>query len=457
MEMEKQLSEYIAAARFEDLPVEVTDIVKNQVLGVLGTAIAGAKQEGCEILVNKIKEWGGKEEATLFLYGGKVPTYNAVFANCLMARALDFDDAMSPGFHAGACSVPSALAVSERIGGKSGKEFLTALAVGTEVGARLNLEEWQYDGFDPTGFCGTFAVAAIASKLGGLNAKQTLHALALAFTRGAGSVQSNIDGALSARLIQGFSSREGILCAELAAEGVTGPENFVGGVWGYAHLYGKDRGDTLAGVKNLGSSFELLKTMFKKYPSCAGTFASTDAILALREESGLEPEMIDRIDINVTPYLFKMVGHPFRIGDTPRVNAQFSIQYCVANALLRGQPKLQHFDATRIVEPGIAQLVKKIFISADSELEKKGHTAAQMRLKTKNGDVYDKTISVASGFPGNSLTQDDHIMRFWDCIGYAHEYYNKENGNKLFELVNRLEQLEDIRVLIPYLKAQQEV
>ena len=194
MKIEKDLATYITTARFEDFPPEAIQVGKHQVLGVLATAIAGARQDGCKPVVSRVRDWGGKKEASLFLYGGRIPSFNAVFANSLMARALDFDDAIAPGVHVGASIVPSALALAESLGGGNGKELLTAILLGAEIAGRLNLEEWQYDGWDPTGFCGTFAVAAVAGRLLGFDHMKMLHALALAFTRGAGSLQSNIDG-----------------------------------------------------------------------------------------------------------------------------------------------------------------------------------------------------------------------------------------------------------------------
>jgi 2-methylcitrate dehydratase PrpD len=165
MELEKKLVQYVVETGFDDLPKEAIDIIKNVVLTVLGTTIAGATAEGCEALVNQAKEWGGKEEATILIHGGKVPAYNAALVNSAMARALDFCDAMAPGVHVGSSSIPTALATAELAGGCSGKEFLTALVLGTEVAARLNLSEAAYDGFDPTGVCSIFATTAIAGKL----------------------------------------------------------------------------------------------------------------------------------------------------------------------------------------------------------------------------------------------------------------------------------------------------
>ena len=69
--------------------------------------------------------------------------------------------------------------------------------------------------------------------------------------------------------------------------------------------------------------------MFKKYPSCGGTISSTEAILDLAKKYDITPDNVDRINVKVTPYAHKLVGGPFRIGNNPRVNAQFNIQYCV--------------------------------------------------------------------------------------------------------------------------------
>ena len=92
--------------------------------------------------------------------------------------------------------------------------------MGTEVASRLNAVS-VYDGFDPTGVCTIFGAAAIAGRILGLDAKQMKDALALAFNKAGGSMQSNIDGSLAVRVIQGFVSQSGIVCAQLAQDGIS--------------------------------------------------------------------------------------------------------------------------------------------------------------------------------------------------------------------------------------------
>ncbi len=449
MEIEKKLVEYICTSNFKDIPPQPLSVVKNMVLTVLGTTIAGAQAEGCKPLVDLYRGLGGKAEATILNHGGKIPAENAAFVNGLMARALDFCDAVEPGLHIGSSVVPAALAAAELAGSCSGRNFLTALALGTEVAARLNLTEAAYDGFDPTGVCAVFAAAAATAKILQLGPEQTWNALALAFNKSGGSFQSNIDGSLAVRVIQGWVAQSGVSCARFARAGITGPKRFLEGVYGYFHLYGKDLLNPERAVAGLGEKFELQNLMFKKFPSCGGTLGSTEVILGLIAENRLEPDMIDHIDVTVPPYIHKLVGHEFQIGDNPRVNAQFSIQYCVANALIRKSSKLHHFEESSVRDPEIMPLARKVRVIADPALDARGHTALDMQVFTTSGDTYFKNMDIAPGFPGNPLTQREHEERFWDCLNFAARPVERQSAEKIISLVTRLEELEDIRNLIP--------
>ncbi len=456
MELERKLANYVSESRYDDLPKEVVETTKNVILTILGTTIAGATEEGCEAIVDQVKEWGGKEEATILIHGGKVPAYNAVLANSTMARALDICDGMVPGMHMGSSSVPTALAMAELVGGCSGEEFLAAIALGSEVAARINFIS-DYDGFDPTGICTVFAAAAVAGKILHLDSVQMLNALALAFNKSGGSFQCNIDGVLAVRLIQAFVSQGGIICAQLARRGITGPPNFLEGIYGYFHLYAKDKHNEQGLVGELGDRFEMTKILFKSYPSCGGTIASTDAILGLMREKDLTLQEVAQIDIRVTPYIYKLVGHPFEIGDNPRVNAQFNIQYCVANALLRKGSFLRHFEDASIKDPKIMALTKKIHVTPDPTLESEKRELfckMDMKVTTTHGSVYHETVDIPSGFPGNPLTKEEHMERFQDYVSYGKKPMPRENVDELVTMVGRLEEVKDVRNMIPLLLAK---
>ncbi|MBW2284578.1 MAG: MmgE/PrpD family protein [Deltaproteobacteria bacterium] len=453
MKTERALVKYVLGAHFEDIPETALETLKNVVLTVLGTTIAGAEEDGCESLVALYKGWGGKGEAGILIHGGKVPAQDAAFLNSVMARALDFCDAMAPGVHMGSSTVSVALAAAELAGGCTGREFLTALAAGTEIGARLNLSESAYDGFDPTGVCAMFAATAVAGRILGLDEDGMSNALALAFNRCGGSFQSNIDGSLAVRVIQGWVSQNALICARFADAGVTGPRNFLEGVYGYFHLYGRDNVDVAAVVDGLGDRFELENTLFKKYPSCGLTLGSTEAVLNMMAAHDIRAEHIDRVEVVVPPYAHKLVGHPFEMGDNPRVNAQFSIQYCVASALVRGKSTLQSFEAYAVKDLKVTALAEKVRVISDPGLDARGHTALDMRVLIRDGKEYGTQMDIAPGFPGNPLTAEDHKQRFQDCIASSPRPFSEEKANRIIEAVNRPAQLEDVRELVSLMSA----
>ncbi len=388
MSMEHDLVRFVCRTAYDDLNPATLGTIRNQLLTVLGTTIAGSTQAGCQTLIDFYLSQGGKAEATILIHGGLVPAQSAALVNGVMARALDFDDALAPGVHIGASTVPAALAAAELRGGIDGRGFLTALVVGAEVGARLNLTEAAYNGLDPTGICTVFAATAAAAQILRLNEEETWNALALAFNRAGGSFQSNVDGSLAVRVIQGWVAESGVMCARLAQAGITGPKNFLEGVYGYYHVYGRGHVDPKQALADLGRRFECEKILFKKYPSCGLTLGSTEAILSLMREAdgmGVSGDNVERVEVRVPPYTYKLVGHPFEIGATPRVNAQFSIRYCVANAILRGSSKLAHFEEDAIRDPRLLELACRVDVVMDPAMELRGHTPVDMTVHTKDG------------------------------------------------------------------------
>jgi 2-methylcitrate dehydratase PrpD len=445
MTPEHQLAAFIQTTDAANAPQDVVDTAKRVILTVFGTAIAGARQDGIEELRSVLLQRAGQAEATSWVFGDRLPASSAAFLNGSMARALDYCDAMKPGLHMGSSVVPAAMAVSESVGGCSGREFLSAVIVGLETGARLNLSEAQYNGLDPTGVAGLMAATAAAARIAGLTEEKTVHALALAFNRCGGSFQSNIDGSLAVRLIQGWVSQMAVECVELAQAGLTGPHRFLSGTYGYMRLFGHDADAADSVCEGLGATYRACDVVFKKYPSCGLTQGVTELALSEYASPGFDVQDIESIQVHLPPYAHRLVGHLFEMGDTPRVDAQFSAQYCVANALVRGGSRLQHFEPEAISDARVAKLMDLVHVAADPELDRIGHTAVRMVINRKGRPDSVRTIDIAPGFPGNPLTDREHSVRFWDCLGYAVHHLSPDQGHTIEAVIAELADLADAR------------
>lgn len=453
MKIETKLVEFVTHTRYEELPHESTEFVKRLMLGVIGTGIGGVAQDSVENIVQMAKNWAGGKEATIWVYNEKVSAHAAAFVNSIMARTLDYDDELNSGAHSSASVVSAALAAAEMTDGCTGKEFLAAVTLGSEVAAKLDLCS-SFDGFDPTGIVAVFGATAAVGKILGLDSKKMLAALALAFNRCAGSLQCKIDGALAVRAVQGFVSQGAIMCVQLAQAGITGPSNFIEGIYGYNYLYGRDIVNTAEIMCNLGIDFDFHGTIVKRYPSSACTLCATEAALELIEVHRFSPEEVSRIDIRITPYCNSQAGFQFKIAYDPRVEAQANIRYCVANAILRRDSKLPHFEERYVRDTRIRKLVQKCFVISDPNLQgvhPERSLAAEVSVTTRAGDVHNKFVKSVKGMPGNPFTEEEYIERFEDCMQYARKPISHENVGRIVSSINGLEEMENVCDLIPLL------
>ncbi|MBO9512760.1 MAG: MmgE/PrpD family protein [Variovorax sp.] len=446
MSIEQQLARFVARTDSRDILPQALRVVRQILATVLGTAIAGAEEAGVREVIGVYGAPAQTPSARVLVHGMRVAPASAATINGLMARALDFCDAVAPGLHIGSSLVPAALAAAEMMGGCSGEAFLAALTVGAELASRMNLTEAGYAGLDPTGIAGVFGATAAAARVLGLDEAQTGHALALAFNRCGGSFQSNIDGSLAVRMIQGWVAGDGLNCALLARAGLTGPGNFVSGVYGYARLFAKAPDFEARVVRGLGSDYRVLRTMFKKYPSCGMSQGATELALRLAQAHRIDANRIDHIEVRVPDYGFKLVGHEFTLGENPRVNAQFSLQYCIANALVRRASTLEHFRPERIGDPAVLALVRRVWPLHEPALDARDHTSVALAITMSDGTVLRDELDVAPGFPDRPLSDAEHLERFDACLDYAG--CGDAQRRALTECLASIDRCTDVRRLI---------
>ncbi len=448
MKLEQQLAHFVAGFRLADVPADARRTTQQVLVAASSTGVAGAGEDGIAPLRALLLERGGAPQATSLVFGDRLPAVAAAQLNGTMCRALDFCDAMAPGPHIGSALVPACFAAAELRGGVSGEEFLAALVIGCEVGARFNLTERQYDGFDPTGVAVVFAATAGAARVLGLDEAQTVQALGLAFNRCGGSFQSNIDGTLAVRIIQGWVAAAGVECVQMAQRGITGPVNFLEGVYGFPYLYGRGTLAPADVVAGLGQEWRLQRMMFKPYPSCGATQGLTSLVLDLVAELNLTPERVASVEVRQPPYSHKLVGHPFKLGANPRVDAQFSAQYCVANAIVRRSSTLDHFRPAQIADPAVLALAQRVTAVGDAALDARGHTAVDVTVVTTDGQRHARGLDIAPGYPGRPLSESQHLGRYRDCMAYAAHPLPAAQAQAFLDGVETLASTADARDLL---------
>ena len=216
----------------DEISEEAYHSAKVAVLDALGCAMAGYRASGVPAVVEVTKEFGGREEATIWFHGGKVPGPAATFANSVQTHALDLDDFHSPSItHITSVIVPAAFAMGER-NGASGKETLASIVLGIEVAGRLGRAchgLHAHQGFLPTSVMGGFGATAAACRLQGCTVDETVNAMGIWYAHCSGNRQALYDRTLTKRIQSAIAARASVFASYLADKGLPGPKRIIAG------------------------------------------------------------------------------------------------------------------------------------------------------------------------------------------------------------------------------------
>jgi len=456
MSITLKLVKKIVRTKFENLPSKTIKTTKKCILDTLGAMIAGTSALGCSTVVNIVKEWGGKHESTIMIYGVKAPAHHVALANAMMARARDIDDVNTlASVHVSATTVPVGLCMAEKEKA-SGKDLILAIALGADLLSRMALANKippGISGMNATWQCGTFAAAATAGKILDLDDDQMLNALGIAYSQVAGNSQAMVEGALTVRLQQGLSAKSGILAAEFAQKGITGAKEALEGKFGYYNVYQRGEYDPSKLTEKLDKEFKGDFVSFKKYPCCMHTHAAIDAILKLAREKKIQPEDIQEITVYVNEQAYYFTCYPLERKRTPQsiVDAQFSLPYVVATAIVKGDVFINDFSEESINDPKVLEVASKvkprIFLD-ERKAKGKEISPSTVKIKTMNGKVLSKSVKFFKGHYRNPLSTSEIIKKFEKCVLYSIKPLSKENIKKIVRTIMELEKIGDVTELI---------
>ena len=446
----RKVAAHAAGTRFEDLDGPALEAARRSTLDTLGAMVAGSSASGLEAMAGLAGHWGGREEAAVIGRGLSLPAPLAAWLNGTMARALEIDDCVDfLPVHPSASAVPALLALAQARGGLSGRDFLTALAVGQDLIIRLGLtvklnamqsgRNNLFKIFGPT--------AAVARALN-LTADQTLQALGLSFAHAVGDGQGALDGALSLRLQQGLVAQGALLSGLLAQQGFTGAREFLLGRWGYLRVWEPE--PNLEHLDTLGQEFLGVRISVKPFSSCRATHPALDLILTLARENGLEPGQVEKVAVRVSPEMHNLVGSPHEIKIRPDSvpAAQFSIQYTAAAAICRGDVFLAELAPEVYSDESILDLASRVEVIPDEALRTGpilGRTVVQVHLK--DGPPLQAETEHPLGSPARPLDQAACADKFSKCAAWADRSLAPEVVERVIEQVHDLENLPDVSVL----------
>ncbi|MFC2071071.1 MmgE/PrpD family protein, partial [Chloroflexota bacterium] len=439
------------------IPGAAVEAVKQEVLDSLATALGGSPKAGIGELVDMVKEWGGNGQSTIVAYGIKCAAPDAAQVNGSMIHSLDYDDGHSTALvHVGCVAISTSFAVAERMGKTSGKDFITAIALGEDFDSRLGLASRPGStalglGWHPTTLFGHLTSASIAGKLMRLDEDKMIDALGLAYHQ-CGGAGSGGGVSLSKRMGPGFAAKAGVTAALMAERGITGDRSPLEGRDGRGGIYNTYAGgdyDVNILTGDLGKRFEGVNIGYKPYPCCGFSHPFIDATFSLREKYDIKADQIREITAlgGESGYF---LCQPIEIKRAPRnhVDAQFSVPWTVSTALIKGKVTLEDFTDEAIKNKDILNVAQKVTGQLDDNMTKHGVSPGRVTIVMNDGTEYSEFVEDNLGSVENPMSFDDCARKFRECSSCALKPLPAETVEKVIEMVRNLEELDDVREII---------
>ncbi|WP_233234783.1 MmgE/PrpD family protein [Bordetella sp. LUAb4] len=418
----RELAAFIAGLRPGDVPATTRAVLESAVVDGIGCGLHGLTTPWGGIMRDYARDRGGPAEAGLWGGQAHVSVNHAVLAAGTAIHGFDFDDHSRAKIHPGALVLPVVLALGEREG-SSGATALAAMAAGYEtmnrVSQGVNPSRARMRGWHLTGTTGTLAAAAAASVMLGFDADTTASALGLAGTQSAGLWAFTADGGMSKRLHPGRSAEAGVAAALLAQRGFRGPHYILEAEDGGLLFGMSDDPRPERVVAGLGKDWHTDATCFKPHACCGSNHACIDAALALKREHGIRAEDIARIVTGIPSVVMTQTGFDYKADSV--LNAQMSLRYNVAVALVDGQAYLEQFTPERIVDRATFELAGRVEIEIDPEIDRAYPKVygGKVVLVMRDGRSFERRVDYSLGMPENPMARADIVAKYRSLADYA--------------------------------------
>lgn len=449
MSISAELGKRIVALRFEDLPEKALESAKIAILDTVGVTLAGSCEEAPKIAERSLGADVTNGPCLIFGSERRTTSLSAALINGVAAHVLDFDDSSDTlGGHPSGPILPALLALAEEID-SSGREVLLAYVAGFETETRIarsvNFHHYR-KGWHPTTTLGIFGTAAACSRLLNLPQEIVATALSLSVSMAAG-VKANF-GTMTKSLHVGHCSRDGLFATLLAKQGFTAHAEAFEHKQGFFNVFnGAGTFDSEKILDHWADPLDIVEpgVAIKQYPCCGSTHPALDAVIEIVRTHRIEPDDVSQIDAWIHA---RRLEHTNRPDPQSALEAKFSLQYCVARALMHSRVVLEHFEGNFFRDLDVRRIMQRVRVQpyTETQFDADNHFGSEVKITMVNGQTYSAKVQNALGrTSSNPLPQERLRKKFEDCAGRV---LSPEHVEKVYASIGDLEQLGSMRELM---------
>jgi 2-methylcitrate dehydratase PrpD len=417
----EELAQFALGLSCAEIPAAVRDRGKHLILDSVGIALASTKYPFASVSLAALEQLGAGTSPVIGV-GRRLALRDAALMNGILIHGLDFDDTHSRGvIHATASSFPCALALADR-DDLDGKALLAAYVAAMEVATRLGAVAkggFHQVGFHPTGLVGAFGCTLAAARMLGVDADRATMAQGIALSMASGSLEFLEDGSWTKRMHPGWAAVVGITAATFAQQGFVGPRGAYDGRFGlYASHLGTyfEQADLALATEDLGRSWQIEEVAVKPIPACHFAHAAADAAAILYKQHTVAAAPIRRVRVLVPQEVVKTVCEPLINKRNPAnsYDAQFSIPYIVATALLKGRFTLAELEESALKDRAVLNLASRVDYEIDRGSTFPRHYTGEVIVETEDGRSLRHREAINRGCADRPLSNDEVVAKFFD-------------------------------------------
>lgn len=411
------MAEFAVSLNYEDIPERAVHEARRFLLDSVGCALAAVGNDDMRAMYRFTEKLGGTPEATVIGTGHRTNAPNAALMNCLLTRALDYNDIYWKNDPSHPSDIiGAALAVAEAMG-KSGRAALAAIVIAYELemrwchAAEPGVREVGWHHATLTQFVSPF----VAGKLYDLTVDEMVAAAGIS-----GSSHFTLGGVVAGHLTNmkntadPLASQAGVFAALMAREGYSGPAEVIEGKEGLIEVLRNVRWRTDELLKGLGEIFLITECGYKAFSTEALTHQPISAALNICREHGIAAEDVAAVLVETTTRGADILSDPSKYRPTTKETADHSLPYVIAAAIADGYVLPKSFTDEKLRDPRIWALLPKIKVVADPEIDRLFPKVkrARVTITTTGGAAHTAQTDVAKGDPADPLTDDDVVAKF---------------------------------------------
>ena len=202
-------------------------------------------------------------------------------------------------------------------------------------------------------------------------------------------------------------------------------------------------------TRDLGRTYEIMRTSLKPYSCCRYYHAPIDALGHIMRREKLAADAIDRVLVRT--YDIAVTNRPHRTRPATVFDAKMSMPFSLAVAAVAGRVAEADITEASLADKRLQAFADKVTIEADDAMSRAfpAEWPAWVRVTAADGRVFEHRVAYPKGEPEVPMTEAEVRDKF---LGLACEALPRSRAEAVIEAIGAIERAKGLGELFQLLR-----